>query len=260
MKGVELRLGRLFGARSGRSYVVALDHGLMLGAQPGFEDALAVVERSLAGRPDGVLISPGLLAKAAHLFGRSGAASPIVRLDWLAMDPLVEGYGDRHRVICSPRDAAALGADAVIAYLVLGPADGDVFSDNVAAIGQLAGEAHDVGLPLIVEAVAWGTQAGDRQDAAVLTYGCRTAVELGADAIKTEYTGDPDSMRKLVDSVPAPVLVLGGARRPEPEALYEVTEAALGAGAAGVVYGRNVWQADDPVAVAERIRALVHGD
>lgn len=260
MKGVELRLGRLFGVRSERSYVVALDHGLMLGVQPGFEHALDVVERSLAGRPDGVLISPGLLARAAHLFGRSGAPSPIVRVDWLANDPRLASYGDRHRVVCSPREAAVLGGDAVIAYLVLGTADGAEFSDNVAAIGRLAGEAHEVGLPLIVEAVAWGTQATERQDADLLAFGCRTAVELGADAIKTEYTGDPESMRALVDGIPAPVLVLGGVRRPEPEALYEMTEAALGAGAAGVVYGRNVWQADDPVAVAERIRSLVHGD
>jgi hypothetical protein len=68
-----------------------------MGAKPGAEDAIAAVEPSMASEPDGVLIAPGLLARAAHLFGRRGAASPIVRTDFLNSGPLLERCGDLHR-------------------------------------------------------------------------------------------------------------------------------------------------------------------
>jgi class I fructose-bisphosphate aldolase len=138
MNGVELRAKRLFNADTRRSYIVAIDHGLSMGAKPGAEDAIAAVEPSMASEPDGVLIAPGLLARAAHLFGRRGAASPIVRADFLNSGPLLERYGDLHRVICRPREAAALGGDAIIMYLVFGVADGETFVDNLTAIGRTA--------------------------------------------------------------------------------------------------------------------------
>src|SRR6266496_3481828 len=183
MTGVELRARRLFNADSGRSYIVAIDHGLSMGAKPGAEDAVAAVGRSMAGEPDGVLIAPGLLARTAHLFGRRGAASPIVRADFLNSDPMLERYGDLHRVICTPREAVTLGGDAIIMYFVFGVADGETFVDNLAAIGRAAAEAHELGLPMIAEVVAWGSEAPDRRDPELLRFGCRMAAELGADLI-----------------------------------------------------------------------------
>ena len=258
MGGVELRLQRLFDAESGRAYIVAIDHGLSMGAVAGAEDAVRAVERSMAGEPDGVLIAPGLLARTAHLFGRRGAASPIVRVDFLNNDPGLKAYGDLHRVVCTPREAAALGGDAIVMYFVFGVADGETFVDNLTAIGRAAAEAHEVGLPLIAEVVAWGSDAPDRRDPELLTLGCRIAAELGADAIKTEYTGSPQTMRQVIEGCPAPVMVLGGAKRDPPYALYDMTRDALGAGAVGVVYGRNIWQADDPAGVGAAVRSIVH--
>jgi DhnA family fructose-bisphosphate aldolase class Ia len=259
MSGVELRTGRLFNAGTGRSYIVAVDHGLSMGAKPGGEDAVGVVERSLASDPDGVLIAPGLLARTSHLFGRRGAAAPIVRADYLNSDPLLSSYGDQHRVVCTPRQALSIGADAIIMYFVFGVADGKTFVDNLTAIGNAANEAHEIGLPLIAEVVAWGSQAPSRRDPELLKFGCRIAAELGADIIKTEYTGSPETMRDVISGCPVPVMVLGGAKLDSPDALYDMTRDALGSGAVGVVYGRNIWQADDPAAVGKKVRDIVHG-
>jgi DhnA family fructose-bisphosphate aldolase class Ia len=186
------------------------------------------------------------------------AASPIVRLDYLTVDERTRPYGDKHRVLCSPAQAAKLGADAVVMYLMFGSADGETFADNLSAIGQAVGEAHELGLPLIAEVVAWGSSAVDRHDADLLGYGARLAVEVGADMIKTEYTDDPESMTRLVSGCPAPVLVLGGAKADSVDALLATTRDALLAGVAGVIYGRNIWQADDPAHVGAAVRALVH--
>ena len=258
MTGVELRMKRLFNKGSGRAYVVAIDHGMLFGVQEGSEDAIGAVEWCLATQPDGLFISPGLLARAGHLLAYRGAASPIVRLDYLTLDERTKAYGDRHRVLCTPARAARLGADAVVMYLMFGAADGETFADNLVAVGQAVGEAHELGLPLIAEVVAWGSQAADRRDADLLTYGARLAVEVGADMVKTEYTGDPESMARLVRGCPAPVLVLGGAKADSVDALLATTRDALLAGVAGVIYGRNIWQAEDPAEVGAAVRSLVH--
>jgi fructose-bisphosphate aldolase, class I len=258
MNGAELRMRRLFDKDSGRAFVVAIDHGMLFGAQPGSEDAVGAVERSLSTEPDALLISPGLLARSTNLFAYRGAASPIVRLDFLKIADQTKAYGDFHRVLCEPARAAALGADAVIVYFMIGAADGETFADNLTAIAQTVDEAHQLGLPLIAEVVAWGSNAADRQDADVLSFGARVAVEVGADMIKTEYTGDPESMARVVRGCPAPVLVLGGAKAESEDALLASTRDALLAGAAGVIYGRNIWQAEDPVRVGRAVRSLVH--
>jgi DhnA family fructose-bisphosphate aldolase class Ia len=84
------------------------------------------------------------------------------------------------------------------------------------------------------------------------------AAELGASAVKTQYTGEEETMAAVVGSCPVPVLVLGGPRAGDEAALLEETRDALRAGASGVVYGRRLWQADDPGKLAAALRALVH--
>jgi DhnA family fructose-bisphosphate aldolase class Ia len=98
----------------------------------------------------------------------------------------------------------------------------------------------------------------DKRDPDLLAFAARVAAELGADAIKTAYTGDPESMQQIVAGCPVPVLVLGGVRSSQPQVVIEATRGALDAGARGVVYGRNVWQADDPVQMCGLLREVIH--
>lgn len=262
MSGADLKLGRLFDRESGRSFITAFDHGVTIGAPSGGEDAVAVVRTIVEGcRPDAVLLGPGLLAKTADLFAFRGAPAPILRADWIQNEPRLFALGlpEAYRVLCTPRHAAELGADAFIMFLLMGPERGEQFADNVEAVARAAEEAHHVGLPLIVEAVLWGSRIEAKKDPDLLAYACRTAAELGADAIKTEWTGDAASMAQVIAATPAPVLVLGGAKSPDPTAVVRATREAMTAGAKGVVYGRNVWQADDPVAISRELREAIHG-
>ena len=261
MSGAHLRLGRLFDRDSERSFIAAIDHGVTIGVPSGAERAIETVERIVACEPDAVLLSPGLLAKSAHLFAFRGAPAVVVRSDWIINDPRLTALeqGEAYRVLCSPQHAAELGADAVIMFLVMGVADGATFADNVRAIAVAAEQAHRTGLPLIVEATLWGSRIEDRKDPELLAFGCRTAAELGAAAVKTEWTGDQATMAQVIEGCPAPVLVLGGARTETPEPLLAATREAMAAGARGVVYGRNVWQADDPIGVSRQLRDIIHG-
>jgi len=255
--GVGIRVGRLFDGHSHRSCILALDHGLTMGPQVGNVDVVSAVGRLVAGGPDGVLIGPGLANRAADAFAVRGAPALVLRVDQLILDERLGVYGEQHRMLVSPAEAARLGADALAVFLVLG-VDGLAFADNAAAVARTVEQAHGFGLPVVVETTLWGPGLQDKKDPDLLAFGCRVAAELGADVVKTEYTGDPDSMRPVIDGCPAPILVLGGARTGDEEALFANTQDALDAGARGVVYGRSVWQADDPVAIAHRLRSVVH--
>jgi fructose-bisphosphate aldolase/2-amino-3,7-dideoxy-D-threo-hept-6-ulosonate synthase len=86
-------------------------------------------------------------------------------------------------------------------------------------------------------------------------------VELGADAIKTRYSGDVESFRDVVVSTSRPILVAGGPRRETSlEATLRVVDEVLQAGAAGVVFGRNVWQQPDPAEALRALCAMIHDD
>jgi fructose-bisphosphate aldolase, class I len=259
VSGTALRLGRLFDRDSGRSFIAAIDHGVTLGVPTGAERAIEAVERVIACGTDAVLLGPGLLDKAGHLFASRQAPAPIVRGDFIINHPNVNYLGEAHRVLISPAHALWLGAYAYVNFLIVGVAEREMFADNVQTVARNAEEAHRLGLPYIVEAVAWGSQVEDRRkDPDLLSFAARIAVELGADAIKTEYTGDIASMRQVIEGVPAPVLVLGGPKTNAPTALVDATREAMAAGAKGVIYGRNVWQADDPIGTSARLREAIH--
>lgn len=258
MGGAELRLGRLFRKESRATFIVAIDHGLTTGVQPGAERALDAMERVISCNPDGVLLSPGLLKQTGDLFSFRGAPSPILRADFLLNDERLKDLGEQHRVICSPEEAVDLGADAITMFLVLGVEEGKMFADNASAVASAAQQSHRTGLPLIVETVLWGSRIEDSRDPDLLAFGCRMAAELGADVIKTEYTGDPETMKPVVEGCPVPLLVLGGPKGDSAEDLVESTRGAMAAGARGVIYGRNIWQADDPIRLSTDIKETIY--
>lgn len=267
MTGADIRLGRLFDRDSGRSFIAAFDHGLTLGPKPGSEDALAVLAKIIAGDPDGILVSPGIMKQGGHLFAVRGAPAPVVRADWIFNTDVFPGLpatlqdprqGEHYEVICSPEDALALGANAITMFLIVGTAEGAAFASNARQVAAHAQAARRVGIPVIVESVLWGARIEDQRDPELLAFGARVATELGADAIKTAFTGDTETMRQVVAGCPVPVLVLGGVRSSSPDAVLDATRAALAAGAKGVVYGRNVWQADDPAFMCGLLREVIH--
>jgi DhnA family fructose-bisphosphate aldolase class Ia len=267
VSGANVRLGQLFDRDSGRSFIAAFDHGLTLGPKPGSEQALEVLERIVTGCPDGILVSPGTMKLGGHLFGFRGAPVPIVRGDWIYNNEVYPGLpaalqdprqGENYEVICSPEDALALGAGAITMFLIVGTAEGATFSSNVRQLSAALQAARRVGLPVIVESVLWGARMEDKRDPELLAFGARIAAELGADAIKTAYTGDPASMRQVVEGCPIPVLVLGGVRSSSPDVILDATRGALAGGAKGVVYGRNVWQAEQPGEMCRLLREVIH--
>lgn len=258
MSGTSLRLGRLFRKDSGRSFMVAFDRTLLEGPCAHGVDAAETLGKIVATAPEAVLIGPGLIKHCGALFAFSGAPAIVARIDYPMVAEFRQAGTEHYRMVLEPEHAVAIGADAAVMCLIDGFDEPKTYADNIAAVAEAARRCHAVGLPLIVEAVLWGNRNTDQKDARKLAAVCRIAAELGADAIKTQYPGSPEGMRRITEASPVPVLVLGGAAQ-DAAAVEAFTKGAIAGGAKGVIYGRNVWQRDDVGAVAGMLARLVHG-
>lgn len=151
--------------------------------------------------------------------------------------------------------ALAVGADAVKSMLY--PFTGD---DSIRQAARLAADAARYGLPYIAESVPGGFAAADMHTPDKIAAGARISAETGADVIKTFYTGDPESMRKVVEYAMVPVVILGGAKKGNVRDLYQdVYDAVVIAGCAGVAIGNNIWRDPDPAGITRGLAAIIHG-
>ena len=92
-----------------------------------------------------------------------------------------------------------------------------------------------------------------------MPYAVRVAQELGIDIIKTSWTGSADTFAKAVElGAPAKVVISGGPRCATLRACFEMTKSGMDAGAAGITYGRNIWQHPYPDAVVAGLQEIVH--
>ncbi len=244
------RFYRLFGSDS-RSVVIAMDHGITDGAVAGFEDPEKVLEQVIAGGADAILTSIGI---ARHFSKQLKDVGLLIRCDG-ATSPLLE---HPRELIIPVDDILAAGADAAAAMYFPGIANG---RNSTIYFPRLATEAHRWNIPVMAEALPYGFEAhSDARKVDPVADTCRMAAESGADIVKTFYTGECESFRKVIRSCYVPVLVLGGPKTQSDREFLDSIRGALDAGASGVVIGRNVWQAASPIDMTRALVALVHQD
>jgi class I fructose-bisphosphate aldolase len=264
--GLQARLDRLFNRHGdGRAVCVAADHGYMSDVTPNVTNLRPITEAVIRGGVDGILLSPGQAVRLAPYFqGRDGPAL-IVRADWMNMPRLgtsnvANAVPQRllaHQKVVTARQALDLGASAITIYLFLGYND-RVETTGLEVCSRFVSECRQVGLPCIIEPLAYGGQVTGANMVEILTLGARMAVELGADALKIPYTGDVDTFRHLVDVAGVPVLVLGGARSDNERDALELFAEGLQAGASGCLMGRNVTKSPDPARMVEQLCGIAH--
>jgi DhnA family fructose-bisphosphate aldolase class Ia/Fe-S-cluster-containing hydrogenase component 2 len=264
--GLASRMERLFNRRGdGRAICVAADHGYMSDVTPNVVNLRTIVQSVVHGGVDGLLLSPGLAIRLAPLFqGRDGPAL-IVRADWMNMPRLgssnvTNAAPQRHLVhqkIITAEQALKLGATAITIYLFLGY-DDRVEAAGIESCARFASECRKVGLPCIMEPLAFGGRVNGTNVVDLLTLGARMCVELGADALKIPYTGDVESFAHLVDVSQVPVLVLGGARSENERDALELLSEGLDAGCSGCLMGRNVTKSPDPENLIRQLGRIAH--
>lgn len=242
----------------GPSVTVAIDHGLHWGSLEGFENPEQLLDTVLEAEPDGILASVPFLRRfeeriAAHDVHTIGT------LD-LLYDSTMPGDRENAEIqsqVFSVEDCADV-ADAAKVALVFGREDPDVLKENAEFVARAAEECRNAGIPLIVEPTLWGQRADDEFDSDYLANANRLAFELGADILKSPYPAE--GFDEIVDNAPLPVYIAGGPSLETDREVLEMVHGACDAGSPGVMFGRNVWQRDDPGAIIDALSTIVHDD
>ena len=259
--GFTYRMGRIFGGPSGRAVIVPADHGLLFGAIQGLEDPCRLLERLIEAGIDGTLLSPGLGRQTAHLFASRSSPARVLAVDLPLQSNVPGDAGDTlgYDLVGSVDDALALGFDAVKTMIVWG-VEQALQIKMLARIAAVREACNRWDMPLMIEPVLWGRGLSEAQrtDPMIIAHACRVCVELGADILKAPPIADENALRLLVERTPIPVVLLGGARLGNIRDVLDTAELGMRVGCRAVVFGRNVWQHDDPAHVVRALRRVVH--
>jgi fructose-bisphosphate aldolase, class I len=263
--GKQIRLSRLFSNRDGRAVVFAFDHGMQVGPVPGAVDQRAGVALAVEAGFDGIILGPGALDRTVDLLRGTNRPAVIMRLDQTTMWRLGGQFSDGEghtRQIADVEDAMRLGADAVLTFLFTCHRDPELETRSVEILGRAARSARNWGMPLVVEPMA--AREGRLKtpfDAETVAMNSRIAVEIGADVIKTDWSGTIEGFRHVVQgAADAPVLVAGGPRLDDDRATLGLVRDLLAAGARGVMFGRSLFQSPEPLVLMKAVRDMVHDD
>jgi fructose-bisphosphate aldolase, class I len=259
---VQARLNRLF-APDGRCLDVAVDHGLFGEGSflAGIENMERTVSTLVEAGPDAIQLSPG---QAPLLQSVAGPRKPalVLRTD-VANVYGSELPGSLYSEVVENAVGRALALDAacVVVNVFLLPDQPELHRQCIRNVSALRAACDPVGMPLMVEPLVMKPGSGGYGvdgDVEKIVPLVRQAVELGADVIKADPTDDlADYPRVLEAAAGRPVLVRGGGRVPDEEILGR-TEEIMRQGAAGIVYGRNIVQHEDPAGMTRALMAVVH--
>lgn len=238
--GLKNRLSRVI-RPDGRTVMLAVDHGYFLGPTSGLEDAAKTI-KPLLPYADALMPTRGVLRTSVD----TATDTPIV-LRVSGGNSILSELSDEG-ITVSMEDAVRLNVAAVALSIYVGSPNE---KQTLLNMTKLVDEGTRFGIPVLAVTAVGKDMA---RDARYLALCCRIAAELGAHFVKTYYC---EGFEKLVKTCPVPLVMAGGKKLPEFEAL-ELTYNAIRRGAAGVDMGRNIFQSEDPVAMIQAVRAVVH--
>lgn len=255
--GKQIRLNRLFNATSGRSFIVPMDHSVAIGplGPAGHTDSVV-----------GDLGGSGVNAVVLHK-GRVRTVAPR-RFTELALIVHLSASTDfgpdttAKVLVGEVAEALRIGADAVSVHINIGSL---TESRQLADLAHVAAECDRFGMPLLAMMYARGAAfepggafAGQDGSIAALSHLAAVATDLGADLVKLPWAGSVAAMREVVANSPLPVYVAGGEPKGSLADVATFTSTVLDSGVAGLTFGRTVFAAPSPRAVARSIARLVH--
>lgn len=251
--GKAVRMGRLQNPVSGRIFTVAIDHASSYGVLDGLENIRLVVDQVASAGPDAMLMMKGTAERCFPPY--AGRIALILKCSTLS--PF---HPEQDVWVSWVEDALCLGADAIAMALTVGSAQQARLLSNLAALVR---EAERVGLPVIVHAYPNGESIppGERYSVTQVGYAARLGMELGVDIVKTFYTGSTETFAQVVEMAAPALVVAAGGPRLETDAdvlrrAYDVVQA----GAAGITFGRNIWQSGNTGGMIRALKHTVHNN
>ena len=241
--GMKNRMNRIIKPDTGRTVMLAVDHGYFQGPTTKLENPRKTIT-PLLPYADALMITRGVLRTSVP----PEWDGPIV-LRVSGGTSMVGESLSNETITTAFDDALRLNVAAVAISIFVGTKHEHQTLANLAKLVDM-GEEH--GIPVLA-VTAVGREMV--RDARYLGLACRIAAELGAHIVKTYYT---EGFDKMVEGCPAPIVMAGGKRCETPLDALELTYSAVSEGAVGVDMGRNIWQSDDPIPMINAVRAVVH--
>ena len=242
--GMKNRLSKIINPKDGHTVMLAVDHGYFMGPTTGLENLKKTTD-PLLRYADTLMLTRGALRNyISHdtnipIVLRVSGGSSII-----GDELLHEGQ------VVSMLDAVRLNVAGVAFSIMVGSS---FERDTLLGLTRVIDEAENYGIPVLA-VTAVGKDM--KKDARYMSLASRMAAELGAHIVKTYYC---EGFEKVVDTCPVPIVIAGGKKRPEKEAL-QIAYNALETGAIGVDMGRNIFQSTSPVAMIQAVRSIVHKD
>lgn len=257
--GLARRISRLF-ASDGRTLTVGYDHAVSVGTVGNRLSRLPwLAQQSLDGGADALQMGLNAARWVGPVLTSAPGRGLVLRIDQSDVDDQASQSVDASVAWGSPAQVAGACGDAVVVFYVHDERDGSVGRQHAGVVGTAAAQCQALGMPLMVEVLVKSASSSLASLSVAAIDAARIAYELGADIVKIDQTPDPAAMRDLVEAVPVPVLQRGGPPRDTLRETLEDLEASMRAGAAGAVFGRTVWQHENPEDVTRRLAAVVHG-
>jgi fructose-bisphosphate aldolase/2-amino-3,7-dideoxy-D-threo-hept-6-ulosonate synthase len=248
--GKVVRLERIMDRRTGRTVIIPMDHGLGMGPIKGLVNMTETVDKVADGGANAVLGHVGL-----PLFGHRRSGKDIGLIMHLSASTSLSPDPNNKVIITPVEDAIRMGADAVSVHINIGA---ETECEMLQSLGTVASRCREWGMPLLAMMYPRGRKIDSQHAVESVKIAARAAAEVGADIVKTNYTGDIDSFREVTNGCPVPVVVAGGPRMDTTEEILEMVRDSVEAGGAGVAIGRNVFQAKDPTNMVRALSMVVH--
>ena len=252
LEGKEYPLIGIGDERTGRFVIVPMDHGVSSGPIPGLADIMDTIRKAKEGGATAVVLHKGTARIGLSEFrGDMGFILHLSASTKLSPNP------DAKVLVAGVDEAVQMGCDAVSIHVNVGA---ETESEMLQDMGFVSRECMELGVPLLAMMYPRGPGVKDPYDVELVKHVARLGAELGADIIKTNYTGRMDTFSEVVRGCPVPVVIAGGPKMDSDRDVLSMVHDAMQVGACGVSIGRNIFQHENIVGMTKAVAGIVLSD
>ena len=243
--GRQIRLSRIL--NDGKMLCIPMDHGITNGPILGLEDVYEFIYRCENSGVTSVIINKGII-KSLPRPPKVGIIAHLSASTSLGLSP------NKKVQMGGVEDAIRLGADCISVHINIGAKEEP---EMLQKLGIISDKCNEWNIPLIAMMYPRGQNIKNPYDVEIVSHVARIGAEAGADIVKTVYTGDRDSFKKVIRTCPVPVVIAGGPKATTDEDILEMCDGAMQAGAIGVTFGRNIFQHKNPPNILTALSRII---
>lgn len=248
MSGKEIRMRKIMNKDSNRTIIIPVDHGATVGPISQITNIGKFLSDLDEKYVNAVVVCKGQMGNKDIIEN-----CRIPKIVHLSNSSIISSSPNNKVLVGSVENAIALGADAISIQVNIGD-DND--AEMLKAFGKISDDCYKWGMPLLAMMYSRKNNETDTRPQTIKML-ARIAQEMGADIVKVNYTGDPESFREVVEGCSIPVIIAGGGDIDEKQAIENAYNA-IKAGAAGIAYGRNIFQNDNYKELIKKLYDVVH--